>query len=233
MSLAKNSLVRYAHLVVTLNVRGPLSVIIITTMPDDFAVRNFIDLYKEQLDGAAAVLDTIECRNTDQMLAGFKRVAASPCSGVLFVTHGDELGQPVFQDPAFDALPVDIRFERKRGMLNWIRISSWFRDAIDDRIFMLAVCNAGAGSYTHTLLHTGMALHVLTAFEGTTIQPPAGPRALVHFTKDLAQPELISLSPEMVEAAMDNVEAAYPNVLDLWPYLGGTSPQKYIPRTRR
>jgi len=217
----------------TLNVPGPIKVVILTTMPDELAVDIFISQYKHQLGDPAIILDTIEMKSTNEMLAGFQRAGEIECSAILFVTHGDEMGQPGFVDPDFDALDLNLRRERKRMFLNWRNMSNWFRTAFDNRILMLAVCNAGVGNYAHALLHAGMALHVLTAYEGKEINSVDGAKAFAHFTKQLHNSGRSRITPGHVELVMNSVETSYPGILDLWPYRGGLESQKYLPVHRR
>lgn len=222
-----------SSIMVTLSVAGPFSVVILTTMPNDFAVRNFVDLYEDALKDAGVIIEKIEMKNADELLAGFQRAGELSCSAVLLVTHGDEAGQPIFEDPAFEVLPPEVRASQKRGFFNWATMTQWFRSTFDNRILMLAVCNAGAGNYTHALLHSGMALHVLTAIEGKTIAPPDGPKAFVHFTRQLLKSGRKTITPGHVELAMNSVEMNFPKTLDLWPYRGGPTPQKYTPSFRK
>lgn len=202
---------------ISLKLKVPLKILIFTPMPDDAAVKEFIRIFRRDINNPGIIVAQLEARSVSECFALSGKLPEF--SLLLFVTHGDSNGQPCYDGQ----LP--------QPLFTWASISSWFMGAIDNKFVMLAVCNAGIGQYTHDLLHDGQALHVVTPVEGTELPVIKGAESMAALCNKLDKPR--DIPPEEVEYLFDEIESKFPKVLDLWPYRGGGTPVKYTPKTRK
>jgi|GEM_PF-4194890 len=203
---------------ITLNLRSPLKILIVALMPDDPIVRGFIGLFRQEISAQTMVSGEVSIRNWEGLF-GLQNISYS-YSAVLFVTHGNRVGQPATQieSPGSE-------------IVRWENIAQWFASATTDKLVLLATCQSGRINFAEVLLHVGQALHVVTPCAGTDLEVDAGAKAMADFLNRLAVN--YDLTPEKVQTFFDETESSFPRVLDLWPYSAEHNRHPYLPSTRR
>jgi hypothetical protein len=203
-------------MLVTLNVKGPPRVVLFTPFPDNQAIANFRKVFRESLNDKILVAE-IESRSLkelcDQLLHLSERY---DYTALLVLSHGTQNHRILFQDPNF---PLPERINDVEFLGDYILRSSYFRSAFDDKLLLLAACFSGDKLIADPLLHTGMALHVVTPDPSNPkLTVAIGAQAMAQFLNILSNMNKDTLTPEDLSKAEIAVNAEFQNIIKLWQY---------------
>jgi len=204
---------------VTLNIEGSPRVVLLNPFPDDpkHGVPAFVKAFKDALQDKRILVGIEETRSWGELCNTFKMIPEKyEYNCLLIVTHGTAGHRVTFQDPAF---PIPEDLDKVEFLGNLVAWSSWFRNAFDDKMLMIAACHSGTELNSNPLLHSGMALHVLAPNPANPkLEVSKGAEAMALFLDLLAEKNITQLTPEHFSDSESQVNIKHPDTLKLWPY---------------
>jgi len=207
-------------MLVTLNIKGPPRVVLLTPYPDDpkGAVQLFRREFRAAIQDKSILMPEVETRSWHQLcdaLAGLPSTHQG-YNCLLILTHGTKNHRLAFQDPDF---PLPSSLDQVEFLGDLVKWSNFFRSAFDDKLLMFAACHSGDSMNTNPLLHTGMALHVVAPEPSNpSLKAATGAKAMALYLDLLAGKNKSELSPDDLEHVEAEVNIRHHNTLKLWPY---------------
>lgn len=202
----------------TLTISGPVRVLIINLYCGDAAVEAFIASFRASLHRPDIhIVATFSPRSWKELYDGLSKAYVTwRYNTVLFVSHGDDRGDPSIRDADLERLPST----GTTAFRSWICWAEWARASLMDRLIILAICSGGSVRNAQAIMKRGLGMHLLTAFEGQLLNVGSGSNAMAHFLNSITDINAMSMDERTLAYAMDKTERSFPSILDLWLYPG-------------
>lgn len=201
---------------ITMNIPGPIKLIIITFYPNDDAVKNFVAHLHESLNNKDIIIERrqfLKMNDASQYFQSFSdKYTLNHC--LMIVTHGKKgTGLPTYEETKKEPGPHDELVE-EWSFMSWI-----IRDAGFDRLVFLAVCYSGHDDIVDFLTRgPAQILHMVTPYPKKSLQIKKGAEAMALFLDNLVNMNLETYTPDDLQKAMKDVEKKYPKTIRLWEY---------------
>jgi len=206
----------YNPSLVTLNLKGPLRLIIAAFYQEDSAIDIFLESFNNSLRHKETILDHQKFVRINGIINFFRELRSKydNYNSIMIITHGKVgNGAPTYEETKTEKHPIDNWLE------NWDFICSVLHDAAVDCLGFLAICNAGQTEVVD-LLTRGQSqfLHMVTAASGKPLPAVNGAKAMALFIDHLADMNKDEYTPEDLAEAAQKTNESYPDVIKLWLY---------------
>jgi len=197
----------------------PVEILVIALYQNDSSVARFVHVLSASLANYVHIT-VITCPSVSEAIIKLAGISHSP-NVILFVTHGNENGQPTFEDDA------PISPETARVLYDWKTNKMALFGKCNNALLILAACGAGREGIIIDMQTGGFSFEsIITPAPFKELQVDCGARSIACYLNKLASPEITQPDRVLQEVLFEEMEfvPGWKGIWFLWPWLSMMGP---------